>query len=670
MGGGKVYVGENKTRIWNLMMALLVVAFIPSTNQLRPPVLSRCYDRNKNPQECNPEFENIAHKKRVVVTETCGVDGRDPFCKLVEENGVVSRVCDVCERTGRRSHPARYLTDINDIGNLTYWQSKTFQPGEDSDREVELTISFGKEYELSYLYMEFASPRPAAMVIYKSMNHGKTWVPYQHYAKNCRRRFNMAFRTEVNRTNEQEVLCSENFSEVYPYSRGIIVFNPRDGRPSDEDFDNSYILQEWVTATDVKIVLSGLNDIPRNPSAVARIASREGRSALPGGGRRRMTSSGAWGIPRMTRGGRAVATRASTTALYHAGTRVSGATEVVATNSGTTPTTYSFGSSSYYAINDISIGGICKCNGHAERCLMKKGKMVCDCKHKTTGPNCDMCKAFHMDRPPQRATKTDANECIACNCNMHAKRCRFNHDLFEKSGRISGGVCVKCRHNTDGRYCHFCKAGYYRNNKTKSISDKRTCKLCDCNRVGSLGKHCDRDTGQCVCKEHVTRRKCNFCAKGYKQTGSIVAPCARIPVASTPPKGNPSCPRRCSSARGVRVSLGKFCRMGYAVVVQVTGKLTLRRKTRFTLQLHKTYKRGVVRFRKKERVDVEVRDRIVHCLCPKLQVKKTYLLIGKYNRSGGEPRLAIDKGTIVMEWKNKYKRRLRSLQRRARRRKC
>uniref|UniRef100_H2Y3Y5 Netrin-1 n=1 Tax=Ciona savignyi TaxID=51511 RepID=H2Y3Y5_CIOSA len=592
-----------------------------------------CYDRNKNPQECNPEFENIAHKKRVVVTETCGVDGRDPFCKLVEENGVVSRVCDVCERTGRRSHPARYLTDINDIGNLTYWQSKTFQPGEDSDREVELTISFGKEYELSYLYMEFASPRPAAMVIYKSMNHGKTWVPYQHYAKNCRRRFNMAFRTEVNRTNEQEVLCSENFSEVYPYSRGIIVFNPRDGRPSDEDFDNSYILQEWVTATDVKIVLSG----------------------------------------------------------------------------GTTPTTYSFGSSSYYAINDISIGGICKCNGHAERCLMKKGKMVCDCKHKTTGPNCDMCKAFHMDRPPQRATKTDANECIgiarntllhhnnhdvvfvgfaaftsslcrrssttdpafklpslfdlqnsgtalktinkrSCNCNMHAKRCRFNHDLFEKSGRISGGVCVKCRHNTDGRYCHFCKAGYYRNNKTKSISDKRTCKLCDCNRVGSLGKHCDRDTGQCVCKEHVTRRKCNFCAKGYKQTGSIVAPCAST---YNPPPPPDSCPRRCST-----------------VVVQVTGKLTLRRKTRFTLQLHKTYKRGVVRFRKKERVDVEVRDRIVHCLCPKLQVKKTYLLIGKYNRSGGEPRLAIDKGTIVMEWKNKYKRRLRSLQRRARRRKC
>uniref|UniRef100_H2Y3Y7 Netrin-1 n=1 Tax=Ciona savignyi TaxID=51511 RepID=H2Y3Y7_CIOSA len=555
-----------------------------------------CYDRNKNPQECNPEFENIAHKKRVVVTETCGVDGRDPFCKLVEENGVVSRVCDVCERTGRRSHPARYLTDINDIGNLTYWQSKTFQPGEDSDREVELTISFGKEYELSYLYMEFASPRPAAMVIYKSMNHGKTWVPYQHYAKNCRRRFNMAFRTEVNRTNEQEVLCSENFSEVYPYSRGIIVFNPRDGRPSDEDFDNSYILQEWVTATDVKIT-----------------------------------------------------------------------TYDVTRCLGDSPHDARFGSSSYYAINDISIGGICKCNGHAERCLMKKGKMVCDCKHKTTGPNCDMCKAFHMDRPPQRATKTDANECIACNCNMHAKRCRFNHDLFEKSGRISGGVCVKCRHNTDGRYCHFCKAGYYRNNKTKSISDKRTCKLCDCNRVGSLGKHCDRDTGQCVCKEHVTRRKCNFCAKGYKQTGSIVAPCAST---YNPPPPPDSCPRRCSSARGVRVSLGKFCRMGYAVVVQVTGKLTLRRKTRFTLQLHKTYKRGVVRFRKKERVDVEVRDRIVHCLCPKLQVKKTYLLIGKYNRSGGEPRLAIDKGTIVMEWKNKYKRRLRSLQRRARRRKC
>lgn len=52
---------------------------------------------------------------------------------------------------------------------------------------------------------------------------------------------------------------------------------------------------------------------------------------------------------------------------------------------------------------------------------------------------------------------------LACNCNLHARKCRFNMELYKLSGRKSGGVCLKCRHNTDGRHCHFCKEGNCRN---------------------------------------------------------------------------------------------------------------------------------------------------------------------------------------------------------------
>lgn len=63
----------------------------------------------------------------------------------------------------------------------------------------------------------------------------------------------------------------------------------------------------------------------------------------------------------------------------------------------------------------------------------------------------------------------------ACNCNGHTKRCRFNSKLYKRSGRVSGGVCVDCQHNTAGRYCDSCKEGFHRDS-TKQITHKKACK--------------------------------------------------------------------------------------------------------------------------------------------------------------------------------------------------
>lgn len=63
----------------------------------------------------------------------------------------------------------------------------------------------------------------------------------------------------------------------------------------------------------------------------------------------------------------------------------------------------------------------------------------------------------------------------ACNCNLHARRCRFNMELYKLSGRKSGGVCMNCRHNTAGRHCHYCKEGFYRD-MGRPITHRRACK--------------------------------------------------------------------------------------------------------------------------------------------------------------------------------------------------
>lgn len=72
----------------------------------------------------------------------------------------------------------------------------------------------------------------------------------------------------------------------------------------------------------------------------------------------------------------------------------------------------------------------------------------------------------------------------ACECNQHARRCRFNMELYKLSGRVSGGVCLKCRHYTAGRHCHYCKEGYFRD-RTKQITHRRACKR-KCSWMGCL----------------------------------------------------------------------------------------------------------------------------------------------------------------------------------------
>lgn len=96
------------------------------------------------------------------------------------------------------------------------------------------------------------------------------------------------------------------------------------------------------------------------------------------------------------------------------------------------------------------------------------------------------------------------------------------------SGRISGGVCLNCRHATTGRHCHYCREGHYRD-ASKPITHRKVCKPCDCHPIGSSGKTCNHTTGQCTCKDGVTGLTCNRCARGYQQSRSHIAPCIKIP---------------------------------------------------------------------------------------------------------------------------------------------
>ena len=48
-----------------------------------------------------------------------------------------------------------------------------------------------------------------------------------------------------------------------------------------------------------------------------------------------------------------------------------------------------------------------------------------------------------------------------------------------------------------------------------SASGDLGCQSCDCHVIGSASSKCDRDTGQCECRENVIGRRCGQCEENY-----------------------------------------------------------------------------------------------------------------------------------------------------------
>ena len=189
------------------------------------------------------------------------------------------------------------------------------------------------------------------------------------------------------------------------------------------------------------------------------------------------------------------------------------------------PESYKDDAYKFYSLASMEIGGQCQCNGHANKCQMDGRRTRCDCQHNTAGIDCDSCHFFYQDLPWQPATRDRPFECKKCNCNGHSTECYFDQDVYERSGKVSGGMCYNCKHNTTGRFCHQCAEGSYRTPDTP-ISSPHACTPCDCHPSGSVStRRCDPITGQCMCKPNVKGRNCGSCEKGYRISDRNDIPC-------------------------------------------------------------------------------------------------------------------------------------------------
>ncbi|XP_028855963.1 netrin-1 [Denticeps clupeoides] len=674
------------------------------------------------------------------------LDGRPRHCLSEFINTAYGMPVRVGEPRGGPEKNSSLLTDLHNPHNLTCLRR------DPADGDWTLTVPLGRRFEVTYISLQFCQegepPDSFSISILKSMDHGHNWKPMQFYSADCLATFGQHARTvALTRHQETEPLCSDP-RPLQKHRGGVVLaFSTLDGRPSAADLDFSPVLQDWVTATDIRVVFHQLQGGGRKQEVLrghtgsvgetlrwgAESKNEEGARAEGGkmdkafwgfeekevrtktmdrkerrrNGRVKISSNNItrnedgllgsetsfpssswkkqvhhwlpcqdglcdWSVKGQERNRKRQELRRR---RNHGGDRASRPQQMSPSSLSAPPTHPPL------SLSDLQVGGRCKCNGHASRCHRdNQGKAACQCEHHTAGVDCDACKPFYYDRPWQRATPTQPHPCVPCECNGHSTKCRFSMEVYQQSGRQSGGVCLKCRHHTAGRHCQFCQSGYARDGG-KPLSHRKACQPCQCHPMGAVGRWCNQSTGQCLCREGVTGLRCNRCAPGYKQGRSPLRPCLRIQEIAPPtPVYQPQysiaeeCLSYCQpSLVKVKMNLDTYCLKDYVLKVQVRGMERSGPWWQFSVWVQSVFRVGSARVRRGQQA-LWVPDRDLGCGCPALQVGRTFLLIGAEERgqawAPGEQRLVADRSTLALQWREHWSPKLRGFRGQDKRGKC
>ncbi|GAB1286215.1 Laminin subunit gamma-3 [Apodemus speciosus] len=440
--------------------------------------MGSCYDGAGRAQRCLPEFENAAFGRRAEASHTCGRPPED-FCPHVGAPGAGPQ-CQRCKDDAdpRRRHDASYLTDFHSPDDSTWWQSPSMAFGVQYPTSVNLTLRLGKAYEITYVRLKFHTSRPESFAIYKRTHSSGPWEPYQYYSASCQRTYGRPEGHYLRPGEDERVaFCTSEFSDISPLNGGNVAFSTLEGRPSAYNFEESPVLQEWVTSTDLLISLDRLNtfgdDIFKDPRVLQSYYYAV--SDLSVGARCKCNGHASECGPNEA-GQLACRCQHNTTGVdcerclpfFQDRPWARGTAE------------------------DANECLPCNCSGHSEECAFDRelyrstghGGHCQRCRDHTAGPHCEHCEKNYY----RWDLKTP---CQPCDC----------HPAGSLGLQCDNSGTCPCKPTVTGWKCDRCLPGFH------SLSEGG-CRPCTCNAAGSLGT-CDPRSGNCPCKENVEGSLCN-----------------------------------------------------------------------------------------------------------------------------------------------------------------
>ncbi|XP_035811801.2 laminin subunit alpha-3 isoform X2 [Amphiprion ocellaris] len=432
----------------------------------------------------SPPYFNLAESASISASATCGQDETgspryELYCKLVggpttglPTQNIQGQFCDYCNSID--PNKAHLVTNAID-GTERWWQSPPLSRGMGYNM-VNVTLDLRQLFHVAYVLIKFAnSPRPDLWVLERSVDNGRTFTPWQYFAhskRECIESFGKQPNARI--INDDDQLCTTEYSRIVPLENGEIVVSLVNGRPGSRNFTYSPVLQDFTKATNIRLHFLRTNTL------LGHLISKAQRDPT-------VTRRYYYSIKDISIGGRCVC---------HGHAQVCG-------------------------------GG---------RNQDNPSRFQCECQHNTCGESCDRCCPGFNQKPWRAATVDSPNECQPCQCFSHAFDCYYDPEVekmgasLDTFGRYDGGgVCINCQHNTAGVNCEKCLEGFYRPFGVPPESPTG-CTPCSCDERTTAG--CEMGSGRCICKPQFAGESCNRCADGYY----YYPDCIRYPVNPTTTK--------------------------------------------------------------------------------------------------------------------------------------